>query len=103
MVVSMTTLTNPRWIKAKGVLFLVLGIIAAGLILVERPDWRIGLLLGVAIWSFCRFYYFAFYVIENYVDPTFRFAGLSAFAMYLITGRHNDFRQSPSQSAGPKD
>lgn len=93
----MSTLTNPRWIKAKGVLFLVMGLMAASLILIEHPDWRIGLLLVVAIWSFCRFYYFAFYVIENYVDPTFRFAGLSAFAMYLWTGRHNDRRQLPGQ------
>lgn len=93
----MTTLTNPRWIKIKGVLFLFLGILASGLILVEHPDWQIGFLLGVAVWSFCRFYYFAFYVIESYVDPTFRFAGLSAFAVYLITGRHTDYRQSPRQ------
>ncbi len=91
----MTNLTNPRWIKAKGVLFLVLGMIAASLILIEHPDWRIALLLAVAIWSFCRFYYFAFYVIENYVDPTFRFAGLFAFAVYLLTGQHHDRRQPP--------
>lgn len=99
----MTTLTNPRWIKAKGILFLLLGIIAASLILIEHPDWRIGFLLAVAIWSFCRFYYFAFYVIENYVDPSFRFAGLSAFAKYLLTGRHNDRRQSPRPLCEPKD
>ena len=24
-------------------------------------------LLGLAIWAFCRFYYFRFYVIENHV------------------------------------
>ncbi len=45
------------------------------------------LLLGVAIWSFCRFYYFAFYVIEKYVDPGYRFAGLSSFALYLVGKR----------------
>ena len=42
------------------------------------------MLLVIAIWSFCRFYYFAFYVIEHYVDPTYRFAGLSSFLKYLI-------------------
>ena len=90
----MTNFTNPRWIKAKGILFLAMGILSAALILIEHPDWRIGLLLAVAIWSFCRFYYFAFYVIEKYVDPSFRFAGLSAFARYLITGRHDDRRDA---------
>jgi hypothetical protein len=93
----MTTLTNPLWIKAKGVLFLLLGILAALLILTEHPEWRLGLLLAISIWSFCRFYYFAFYVIENYVDPTFRFAGLFAFAAYLLTGRHDDRRQAPGR------
>jgi hypothetical protein len=36
------------------------------------------------VWSFCRFYYFAFYVIEHYVDPSYRFSGLLSFALYLI-------------------
>ena len=47
---------------------------------------RVGLftLFCLAIWSFCRAYYFAFYVIEHYVDPAFRFAGLLDFAKYLL-------------------
>ena len=37
---SMRDLTDPRWIKLKGILFLCLGIIASGLILVEtRSLW----------------------------------------------------------------
>jgi hypothetical protein len=86
----MTNLTNPTLIKMKGILFLLLGLFAASLIVLEHPEWRVGLLLGVAIWSFCRFYYFAFYVIENYVDLTFRFAGLWTFFRYLITQHHDD-------------
>jgi hypothetical protein len=80
----MADLKNPAWIKLKGFLFLFLGLVAATLILLEEPSWRVALLLGVAIWSFCRFYYFAFYVIEKYVDSSFRFAGLSSFIRYLI-------------------
>lgn len=91
----MTNLTDPRWIKFKGLLFLLIGALATTLILLEHPSWRIGVLLGLAIWSFCRFYYFAFYVIENYVDPTYRFAGLSSFVRYLITQRHDDRRTRP--------
>ena len=83
----MTDLTNPRLIKLKGFLFLLLGVFAAALILVEHPEWHVAFLLAVAIWSFCRFYYFAFYVIEKYVDPSFRFAGLSSFARYMIAER----------------
>jgi hypothetical protein len=83
----MTDLTNPRLIKIKGFLFLLLGVFAAGLILVEHPEWHVAFLLAVAIWSFCRFYYFAFYVIEKYVDPSYRFAGLSSFVRYLVVER----------------
>jgi hypothetical protein len=79
----MGDLKSPLLIKAKGLLFLVLGILAAAVLLAEHRSWRVAFLLAVAIWSFCRFYYFAFYVIEHYVDPQFRFAGLISFAQYL--------------------
>jgi hypothetical protein len=46
------------------------------------PAWRTAALLVVAIWSFCRFYYFAFYVIEKYIDPSYKFSGLISFAKY---------------------
>jgi hypothetical protein len=79
----MRDLTDPRWIKAKGILFLVLGAVSAGLLWMQSPTWRSAALLGIVIWSFCRFYYFAFYVIEKYVDSNFRFSGLGDFARYL--------------------
>ncbi|EDY16210.1 conserved hypothetical protein [Chthoniobacter flavus Ellin428] len=78
----MGDLTNPKAIKLKGVLFLITGVLASALLLMESPTLRTAVLLVIAIWSFCRFYYFAFYVIEHYVDPGFRFAGLGAFLRY---------------------
>jgi len=81
----MKDLTNPKVIKAKGVLFLFLGLLSAALLLLEHPSLQAGVLLAVAIWSFCRFYYFAFYLIERYVDPDYRFSGLLSFARYLIS------------------
>lgn len=74
---------KPRWISVKGALFLVTGILAVVGILVENPNARTLFLLSVAIWSFCRFYYFLFYVIEKYVDGEFRFAGFFGFLRYL--------------------
>jgi hypothetical protein len=44
----------------------------------------VALLLAVAIWCFARAYYFAFYVIEHYVDDSYRFSGLWSFALYLM-------------------
>ncbi len=78
----MGDLTNPKVIKLKGALFFALGLLASALLLFDAPTLRDGALLGIAIWSFCRFYYFAFYVIEHYVDSRFRFAGLADFLRY---------------------
>ena len=69
------------WVKA--VLFLLIGLVSATLILVELPDLRVAVLLVLAIWSFCRAYYFAFYVLERYIDPSFRFSGLISMLRYL--------------------
>ncbi len=83
----MGDLKNPKLIYAKGFMFLLLGFLAAGTLLLLHPDGRAAALLGLAVWSFSRFYYFAFYVIEHYVDPGFHFAGLGSFVMYLLRKR----------------
>jgi hypothetical protein len=80
----MTNLTHPGLIKFKGLLFLLLAILSTAMLYTDHPDIRFLLLFGIAVWSFCRFYYFAFYVITNYVDPTYRFSGFGAFAKYLL-------------------
>jgi hypothetical protein len=80
----MKDLTNPAWIKAKGLLFLLLGLLSAVLLFFERPTLRVVVLLAIAVWSFCRFYYFAFYVLQRYVDPTYRFSGLLSLVRYLV-------------------
>lgn len=77
----MKDLSNPNWIMIKGALFLVLGLLSGGLLLLDKPSLKIAALLLIAIWSFCRFYYFAFYVIERYVDLEFRFSGLISAAV----------------------
>lgn len=81
----MADLKNPRWIYAKGFLLLLTGILASALLIFEHPTWPVVGLLAVAVWSFARFYYFAFYVIEHYVDPGYRFAGLWDFAKYVFS------------------
>ena len=90
----MKDLTNPTWIKLKGLLFLLIGILSAVLLLLENPHLKIAVLLAVSIWCFCRFYYLAFYVIEHYVDPGFKFSGLWAFAVYLLSVRAKGSRKT---------
>jgi hypothetical protein len=79
----MKVLTSPTWIKVKGVLFLLIGIVSSLLLILEQPSLKIAALLAIAVWCFCRFYYFAFYVIQHYVDPGYRFSGLWSFFGYL--------------------
>jgi hypothetical protein len=83
----MKDLTNPFWIKFKGGLFLLLGLMAAVILIIDNPNLKDAALLMLAIWCFCRAYYFAFYVIEHYVDPGFKFSGLFSFLKYLLARR----------------
>ncbi len=83
----MPDIRNRKLLYLKGLLFLLLGIAAAVLIVMENPSWRVVLLLGIAVWAFARAYYFAFYVVQHYVDDRYRFAGLLSFLRYLLGRR----------------
>ncbi|MCW3055611.1 MAG: hypothetical protein JWN14_4781 [Chthonomonadales bacterium] len=91
----MGDIKSPRLIYIKGFLFLFMGLMAVLALILENPNLRDVFLLLVAIWSFARFYYFAFYVIEHYVDPGYRFAGLWAFCLYLLHRRSDPDRKPP--------
>jgi hypothetical protein len=81
----MRNLTNPKVIALKGLLFLLLALLSAGVLFSDRPTVKNGLLLILVAWSSARFYYFTFYVMEHYVDSEFRFSGLISLARYLIS------------------
>ena len=80
----MGDLKDPRLMYLKAVLFLLIGCGSVTGILVEFPSVRVAVLLCLGIWSFCRLYYFAFYVIEKYIDPRYKFAGLGSVLVYLF-------------------
>src|SRR5213083_2786398 len=44
---AMKDLTNPNWIKFKGILFLVVGLISSVLLIFEHPSLKVVLLLAV--------------------------------------------------------
>src|SRR5690348_15512468 len=83
----MSDIRSPALLYLKGALFLVLGIFASAILLVEHASLRFAVLLAVAVWSFARAYYFAFYVIEHYIDPGYKFAGLWSFLRYVLARR----------------
>ena len=81
----MTPMRDLQSMKAmwlKGWLFLLIGVMSAALLLIEHWSWRTAALLVLCVWGFCRAYYFAFYVIERWADPGFKFSGLGHFLCY---------------------
>ena len=80
----MADLKNKKVIYFKGFLFLFGGLLACVGIVLERPTLKVAVLLAAAIWCFSRAYYFAFYVIEHYVDGRYKFAGITSFFKYLF-------------------
>jgi positive regulator of sigma E activity len=80
-------LQSARLIYLKAALFVVLGVLSAAMLFAQSPHATTLLLIAMTVWAFARAYYFAFYVIERYVDPSFRFSGLFAFIRYAARRR----------------
>ncbi len=72
-------------LHAKGILFLVIGLMACGGILLEAASLRILFLLVIGVWGFCRFYYYLFYVLERYAGRGRKYAGVLDALRYIIT------------------
>jgi hypothetical protein len=83
----MADIQNPKLLYFKGGLLLCLGMLASGMIVWEHPSLSVVALLAIAIWAFARAYYFAFYVIEHYIDPGQKYAGLLPFLRYMMGRR----------------
>ena len=86
----MADLQSPKWMYAKAGMFLVIGSMSFGFLLIPQVLWARVFLQLLMIWAFARAYYFAFYVIEHYIDPTYRFSGLFDFVKYLIGMRREN-------------
>jgi hypothetical protein len=83
----MSDLKSKRWIIVKGIAFLGIAVVASALILFESPSGRTAALLAVLVWAVCRFYYFLFYVLERYVDPSLRYASIIALIRAILAKR----------------
>jgi hypothetical protein len=80
-------ITNVRLLYLKGGLFVMGGVLASATLLLECRSIKVAALLVLAVWCFARAYYFAFYVIQHYADPAYRFAGLLSFVRYVWSRR----------------
>jgi hypothetical protein len=78
---------DKRLIVAKGILFCLLGLVAIAFnLLLENIYLRL-FTAAISIWSFCRFYYFLFYALHNYVNPELKYSGLFAVMTSLLKKR----------------
>jgi uncharacterized membrane-anchored protein len=77
-------LKNPKLIWLKGVLFGMILAVSSALIVAMTRDWLVAGLVALVAWSAARGYYFMFYVIEKYVDPGYRFAGVWEFVKHAV-------------------
>lgn len=79
----MRDLTDPKYMVLKAILFGVVAGLSAFLLWLQHPQVITVILTGLCAWACSRIYYFLFYVIERYIDPTFRFAGIWSAVRYL--------------------
>ncbi|RMG37872.1 MAG: hypothetical protein D6725_08275 [Planctomycetota bacterium] len=86
----MAELRSKPLIILKGVLFLAILVCSAVLLWAEAPTWQTAGLIALLVWSSARFYYFLFYVLERYVDPRLKYAGLCALFGALLRRAYRD-------------
>jgi|SRR4030095_13452209 hypothetical protein len=92
----MRDLTSHRSMKLKAALFAGIGLLSGCLLWISIPTFKSAVLLILCVWAFCRLYYFAFYVIERYIDPGFRFSGIFDALRYLLRARNKREREAPA-------
>ena len=85
----------PRWMFVKAALFVVLAIGASAVVLLRDPQWTTAACLAVIVWASARAYYFAFHVVQHWIDPGYRFAGLIDLARWCWRRRSRRERASP--------
>ena len=87
---------SPGWIYVKGLMFLLILVASSVLNVFTEDVFHRVLLTLFIIWSASRLYYFMFYVIEHYIDDSYKFSSVYACLRYLITRRGKNAAINPS-------
>ncbi len=96
----MRDLTSPVMIHLKGWLFLAILVFSIAFLLFQLTSWESVFLLILVVWSSARFYYYLFYVIENYIDAEYRFSGVLA-ALRFMAEKPSGSKEANVQSKPP--
>ncbi len=73
------------WILIKAILFLVILALCTFIILTTNDLFAETVAVAILMWSSARLYYFCFYVIHTYLDPTFKFTGIVSALRWIFT------------------
>ena len=79
-------ISSTRLLHLKGWMFLLVCAGACALILAETPSVKVCILLAIAVWAGCRFYYFLFHVLEAYAGRGRPYSGLFDALRYALKG-----------------
>jgi hypothetical protein len=86
---AMGDVKSKKVIVVKGMFFLGIIVGSAALLFLDRPSVQSAVLLVVLVWASARFYYYLFYVLEKYVDPSLQYSGLIALMTALARRRRD--------------
>ncbi|HEV7240773.1 MAG TPA: hypothetical protein VGQ36_16155 [Thermoanaerobaculia bacterium] len=95
----MRDLTSANAMIIKAALLAAVGAMSATLLFLAAPGVRTLLLIVLTVWAFARVYYFAFYVVEKYIDPSFRFSGVGSVVAYLWRVLRNKLQHTVDSSS----
>ncbi|MCA9402366.1 MAG: hypothetical protein KC897_01180 [Candidatus Omnitrophica bacterium] len=91
----MADLKSKKLIVLKGFLFMAIVAVSASLLYAQSPALKTAFLLTLVIWASARAYYFLFYVLYEYVDRRFKYAGLFSLIKAIRQG-HSSSRKDQS-------
>ncbi len=83
----MSDLKSKSAIYLKGFLFFAMVLLCAGILIAQSDTWQDIAIILVLIWASARSYYFMFYVIERYVDSSYKFSGVYSFIKYCLSNK----------------
>jgi hypothetical protein len=83
----MRDLTSRRMIWLKAWLFVILAVLSALGLLLQNPAATTLVFILVLAWAVSRLYYFLFYVLHAYVDPTLKYSGVISLLRELARRR----------------
>lgn len=92
----MRDLTSTPLMLIKALLFLALALLCGSGLWTSAPHLMTVVLALVLGWSAARFYYFLFYVLHTYVEPSERYSGLIAIARAALERGPTSTRRRPS-------